>query len=104
MAGQIHERGPTMANQVDANLILKLYELRREETLRTARDWFASKFQPQTLQDVLDAMNSDKSGYMRMVVSYWDMAAALVNHRTIDMNLFSETNGEQYLVYAKIEP
>lgn len=93
-----------MANQEDANLILKLYELRREETLRTARDWFASKFQPQSVQEVLDAMNNDKSAYLRMVVSYWEMAAALVNHGTIDMTLFSETTGEQYLVYAKIEP
>jgi hypothetical protein len=93
-----------MPKQEDANLILKLYELRREETLRAARDYYASKFNPQTAQDVVDTMARENSAYVRMVVSYWEMAATLVNHGSIDMDLFCETNGEQFLVYAKIEP
>jgi hypothetical protein len=93
-----------MATQEDANLILKLYELRREEKLREARQWFAGKFRPQTGQDVVDTLTGEHSAYLRMVTSYWEMAAALVNHGTIDMDLFCETNGEQFLVYAKIEP
>jgi hypothetical protein len=93
-----------MATQEDANLILKLYELRREEKLRAARAWFTGAFRPQSAQDILDTMAGENSAYMRMVVSYWEMAAALVNHGTIDLNLFCETNGEQFLVFAKIEP
>jgi hypothetical protein len=93
-----------MPKQEDANLILKLYELRREQTLRTARDWYASKFNPQTAQDVFDAMASENSAHLRMVVSYWDMAATLVNHGAIDIEMFCEASGEQFLVYAKIEP
>jgi hypothetical protein len=92
-----------MPKQEDANLILKLYELRREETMRAARDWYVSKFNPQTPQDVLDAIVGEKSAYFRMVASYWEMAATLVNHGAIDMDLFCEANGEQFLVYAKIE-
>jgi hypothetical protein len=93
-----------MATHEDANLILKLYELRREEKLRQAREWFAGKFRPKTAQDVIDTLAGEHSAYLRMVTSYWEMVAALVNHKTIDMDLFCETTGEQFLVYARIEP
>lgn len=93
-----------MATHEDANLILKLYELRREARLREARDWFASTFRPQTAKDVADTLMSDKGAYLRMVASYWEMSAALVNHGTVDADLFRDTNGEYFLVYAAIEP
>ncbi len=88
----------------EANLILKLYELRREETMRKARDWYFREFNPQSVADYKNTMFSEHSGHLRMVTSYWDMAAALVNHGAIGMHLFSETNGEYIGVYAKIEP
>ena len=93
-----------MATSEDANLILKLYELRREQKLREARTWFASAFRPKSVQDVADTMMSENGAYLRMVVSYWDMTAALVNHGTVDANLFFDTNGEYFMVYAAIEP
>jgi hypothetical protein len=89
--------------QEDANLILKLYELRREEVMRKARDWFIW-FNPGSMQDILDTFMSDKSAYYRMVTSYWEMAATLVNHGAIDEAMFNEANGEQTVVFAKIEP
>jgi hypothetical protein len=89
--------------QDDANLILKLYELRREEVMRKARDWFIW-FNPASMQDILDTFMSDKSAYYRMVTSYWEMAATLVNHGAIDEEMFNEANGEQTVVFAKIEP
>ncbi|MFN2492827.1 MAG: hypothetical protein ABR501_08095 [Pyrinomonadaceae bacterium] len=92
-----------MSKQQDADLILKLYDLRREATMREARNWFFT-FNPTTIQDVVEALMSEQSGYYRMVVSYWDMAAALVNNGAIDEQLFNETNGEHLFVYAKIEP
>lgn len=92
-----------MSKQQDADLILKLYDLRREPVMREARNWFFT-FNPTTIQDVLEALMSEQSGYYRMVVSYWDMAAALVNNGAIDEQLFNETNGEHVFVYAKIEP
>jgi hypothetical protein len=90
-------------HQEDANLILKLYELRREEVMRKARDWYIW-FNPTSMQDVLDTFMSDKSAYYRMVTSYWEMAATLVNHGAIDEEMFNEANGEQMVVFAKIEP
>jgi hypothetical protein len=92
-----------MSNQQDADLILKLYDLRREPVMREARNWFFS-FNPTTIQDVIDALMSEQSGYYRMVVSYWDMAAAMVNKGAIDEELFNETNGEHLFVYSKIAP
>jgi hypothetical protein len=93
-----------MAIHDEANLILKLYDLRREETMRKARDWYFREFNPQSFADFQNAMFSEHSGHLRMVTSYWDMAAALVNHGAIGMHLFSETNGEYIGVYAKVEP
>jgi hypothetical protein len=92
-----------MSKYKDADLILKLYDLRREKTMREARNWFFM-FNPQGPQDFIDVLTSDKSGYYRMVVSYWDMACSLVNHGAIDADMFADANGEHMFVYAKLEP
>jgi hypothetical protein len=55
-----------------ADLIIKLYELRREEKLRTAREWYARDFHPASAQDVLDTLRGEHSAYFRMVTSYWE--------------------------------
>jgi hypothetical protein len=92
-----------MSKHHDADLILKLYELRRETVMREARNWMFT-FNPTSIQDVFDALLGEHSGHYRMVISYWDMAAALVNSGAIDETLFNETNGEHIFVYAKIQP
>ena len=93
-----------MSKQDEAGLILKLYELRREETMRKARDWYFLEFNPQAMAEYEQAMFSEHSGYVRMVISYWDMAAALVNSGAISLELFDETNNEHIGVFSKIEP
>ncbi|MEK6279085.1 MAG: hypothetical protein AABN95_01905 [Acidobacteriota bacterium] len=90
-----------MSKHDDAELILKLYDLRREATMRDARNWFWS-FNPTNVQDIIEVLMSEHSGHYRMVISYWDMAAALVNNDAIDEKLFNETNGEHLFVYSKI--
>lgn len=92
-----------MSKQEDANLILKLYDLRREPVMREARNWFFS-FNPTTAAEYLEAMFGEHSGHIRMVISYWDMAASLVNNGAIDETLFNDANGEHFFVFAKIEP
>jgi hypothetical protein len=92
-----------MSKYKDADLILKLYDLRREKTMREARNWFFT-FNPQTPQDFVDVLTSEKSGLYRMVVSYWDMACSLVNNGAIDPQMFNDANGEHIFVYAKLEP
>lgn len=93
-----------MSKYQEAELILKLYELRRDETMRKARDWFFLEFHPDSMTDFNGAMFSERSGHLRMVMSYWDMAAALVNHGAISPELFNDTNGEHLSVFAKLEP
>jgi hypothetical protein len=92
-----------MSKQEEAGLILKLYELRREETMRKARDWYFREFNPQTLAEFMSAIMSEHSGHMRMVITYWDMAAALVNDGAISMELFNNSNGEHIGVFSKVE-
>jgi hypothetical protein len=93
-----------MSKTEEATLILRLYELRREETMRKARDWYFREFNPQSMADFNAAILGEHSGHLRMVVTYWDMAAAFVNNGAISMELFNETNGEHIGVFAKLEP
>ena len=93
-----------MSKQEEAGLILKLYELRREDTMRKARDWYFREFNPQSLGDFNNSMFGEHSGYLRMVVSYWDMAAALVNNGAIRLEFFNDSNGEHIGVFSKFEP
>jgi hypothetical protein len=88
----------------DANLILRLYELRREEAMRRARDWFTTAFDPQSTEDIFEVLMGSRSSDFRMVASYWDMAAALVNHGAIDEAMFNDINTEHVAVYAKLQP
>jgi hypothetical protein len=92
-----------MSKYKDADLILKLYDLRREKTMRDARNWYFT-FNPQSPKDFTDVLTSDKSGYFRMVTSYWDMACSLVNNGAIDIDMFNDANGEHIFVYAKVQP
>ena len=87
-----------------ADLIMKLYDLRREATMREARNWFVAFF-PENADEVMTAMlHPDSSAFYRMVVTYWDMAAGFVNHGAIDEQMFLESAGEAYLVFAKLHP
>jgi len=81
-----------MAIQDEAALILQLYDLRREETMRTARDWYAREFNPESMADLDKELAGEHSGHLRMVTSYWEMAAALVNNGAINLQLFNDTN------------
>jgi hypothetical protein len=86
-----------------AELILKLYELRREEVMRQARNWFFT-FNPESADEVAAVARGEHSAFYRMVTSYWDMACSFVNHGAIDEQMFLDANGEQNFVFAKIQP
>ena len=84
--------------------ILKLYELRSEQTMRKARDWFAISFNPKSTQDVLEVLVGDHSADFRMVAYYWDMATAFVVLGAINEEMFNAINTEHVMVYAKLQP
>ena len=90
--------------QKSAELLLHLYEARREATLRAARDWFITRFHPESAADVLAMWVAPHSGAYRMVTTYWEMAAGFVVHGAIDPAMFHATNTEYVAVYAKLAP
>jgi hypothetical protein len=87
-----------------ADLLLKLYDLRRETVMRKARAWFREQFRPQSVQQVLDLYRGKNSAPYRMVTTYWNMAAALVLHGAIEEQMFADTKGEHILVYGRLRP
>lgn len=92
--------------QHDVEVILKLYELRREEKMRRARNWYFSEFNPQSAMDIskLFASGYEASEHYRMLTSYWDMAASFVLNGGIDEKVFLDSNTEHIGVFARLEP
>ncbi len=86
-----------------AELILKLYDLRREAVMREARNWFFT-FNPESAEEISRVSMGEHGGYYRMVTTYWDMACSFVNHGAIDAEMFNDATGEQVFVFAKIQP
>jgi hypothetical protein len=96
----------TKATPQDAELILKLYDLRREATLRKARDFMAIQFWPQNYDEfkaVAAAFGSEQNAWFRMVWTYWDMACAMALNGAINEDLFFKCGGEPYFIYAKFK-
>jgi hypothetical protein len=90
--------------QKSAELLLQLYEARREPSLRAARDWWVMKFHPNTAKDVVRIWVSSESAPYRMVTTYWEMAASFVTVGAIDAEMFHAANTEHLAVYTKIKP
>jgi hypothetical protein len=93
-------------NIEQVNLLLKLYDMRREPKLREARDWFAKNFHPKTPDDVMQIAPPGSQGgaYMRQVLSYWEMVASIANRGLIDEEFFFENTGEQWAAFEQVKP
>jgi hypothetical protein len=97
------------ASARDAELILRLYELRRDPELRKARDWWLWTFSPLSADDFLKvagASGSQENNWLRQGGSYWGMAAALVRQGLLDEELFLRPacSGEMFFMFAKVYP
>ncbi len=97
-----------MSNQAtyeDVNLVLKLYEMRREEKMRAARSWFAAHFFPANMEDLLKVAppGSDENAHFRQVVSYWEMVASFITQGVLHQELFFQSGTEMLLVYTRIK-
>jgi hypothetical protein len=93
-----------MATAADAGIVLELYKLRQETTLRAARQFMAMEFWPKDLEElraVSRAMGTDKNAFWRQVMTYWEMAASLVLRGAVDPDLFLDSQGEGIFLYAK---
>jgi len=100
---------PKKPTHADAQLILQLYDLRREAQMRKARDWSTLQFWPQSADDyakVFSAMGTPENAYLRQVNSYWDMVAAFILNGVLSDTLFFAPGigNEMLFVFAKAHP
>jgi hypothetical protein len=100
---------PKKLTAADAQLILQLYDLRREAELRKARNWWTSEFWPQSADDFLkvaQAMGAPENNWLRQVSSYWSMAASFALHGALDTEFFLQPSisGEMIFIFAKVQP
>ena len=94
-----------MANSADAELILKLYELRRETVLRQARHWVMFEFNPANKDEfvaVRQAFGTENNAWLRQVISYWEMAASFILREAMNGDMFLDTTFEGLFIYAKL--
>ena len=94
-----------LASPADAANILKLYELRTEPLMRQARAWMTGEFWPETAADYFRILNdpaNPHNAHLRQVLSYWEMAAALVLHGALSAELFVDSNAEGFFILAKM--
>jgi hypothetical protein len=95
------------ATAADAQLILQLYDFRREDEMRKARHFISAEFWPESAEDTLRlarAYPSTENTWLRQVTSYWEMAASFVLRGALHEELFFDVSGEMYCVFAKFKP
>ena len=95
---------PKKATAQDAEIILRLYDLRREATIRVARKFVITEFWPQSYEEFRDVLldyRHEKNAFMRQVLTYWDMASAMVLQGAVSEDLFYASNVEPYFIFAK---
>jgi hypothetical protein len=95
------------ASAQDAQILMQLYDLRREPVMRAARKFMAVEFWPQNADEfkaLFAEFGSERNSWARQCLSYWDMAAAMVLHGAVQEDLFLAVNGEPFFLFAKFGP
>jgi hypothetical protein len=89
-----------------AELILKLYDLRRESIMREARSYIGGEFLPTSAEELVNIVTSGTrhGAFILQVYGYWDMVAAFVHNGALTPRLVYDTRQEMYFQYAKIQP
>ncbi len=100
---------PKKPTAADAELILKLYDLRREAEMRKARAWWVQNFWPENADDFIKLAMSpgtQENNWLRQVIGYWEMAASFVLNGVLSETLFLQTSvsGEMFIILAKLHP
>jgi len=96
-----------LATPADAEIILKLYELRTEAEMRKARAWMTGEFWPATAEEFFAVASNaadPHNAWLRQVLTYWEMAAAMVLHGAVSAELFVDCNSEGFFMLAKFSP
>jgi hypothetical protein len=100
---------PNKPTHADAELILKLYDARREAEIRKARNWWTTAFWPESADDIIKVMRASgtqENIFFRQVLGYWGIAGSFVSHGVLSEELFFEPSfsGEMFVVFCKLEP
>jgi hypothetical protein len=100
---------PKKPTAADAQLILQLYDLRREAEMRKARSWWFTGFWPRSADDymkIASTPGTTENNWLRQVTGYWSMAASFVLHGALNADLFLQpaVSGEMFVVFAKVHP
>jgi hypothetical protein len=106
-SGEPQKMERMLATPADAEIILRLYELRTEALMRQARAWVTGEFWPATADDYFAIASNPAdphNAWLRQVLSYWEMAAAMVLHGAVSAELFVDCNGEGFFILAKFAP
>jgi hypothetical protein len=96
-----------LATPADAEIVLRLYQLRTEPEMRKARAWLGGEFWPSTAEEFFAVSGNPAdphNAWFRQVISYWEMAAAMVLHGAVSAELFVDCNGEGFFLLAKFAP
>jgi hypothetical protein len=96
-----------LATPADAEIILRLYQLRTEAEMRKARAWMTGEWWPSTVEEFFAVAANPQdphNAWFRQVTSYWEMAAAMVLHGAVSAELFVDCNGEGFFLLAKYAP
>jgi hypothetical protein len=96
-----------LATPADAEIVIKLYQLRTEAVMRQARAWITGEFWPKTAEEffaVADNPADPHNAWLRQVLTYWEMAAAMVLHGAVSAELFVDCNSEGFFLLAKFAP
>ncbi len=97
---------PKKATAEDAKIVMKLYDLRRESEMRNARKWFAGWW-PNSADEILKVIQgggTQENAWFRQVSGYWDMAASFVLRGALNEDLFVDSGGEMWFIFAKLQP
>jgi hypothetical protein len=93
-----------LATPADAEIILKLYQLRTEPLMRQARAWMTGEFWPNTVEEFFAVASNPAdphNAFFRQVVTYWEMGAAMVLHGAVSAELYVDCNAEGFFLLAK---
>jgi hypothetical protein len=93
-------------DHADAQLVIQLYDLRREAVMRQSRDTLNGKFMPKTFEDILAITKPDHpmNAAWRQVTTYWEMTYGMAKHGIVNAEYFMENMGEGLLTFVKISP
>ena len=90
----------------DAELVLKLYDMRREEVMRHSRNAVNREFLPRSIEDLLAITKFDHplNAAFRQLTTYWEMAYSFARHGIVNADFLAENAGEGLLLFAKVKP